>query len=193
MLKGVVELVLVVALVGVVLGFALSRSELLNPKITEEQVYLKRLEAEAQADRNAYEQKKQQLELERQRALLQQELAWRDQDHQRWQQFQEDAATLIVFALSVGWIAMSTGAGVFIACLGVTRLKQQRQSSLSGSQSGIPFFSAPDEHARDHLPIVNSIARTDQGGNHREQDTVRQYDRDRLRAQLRLSRRQSDS
>lgn len=186
-LKGVVELVLVVALIGVALGFAFSRNEFLNPKITEEQVYRMRLQAEALAAQNAYEREKQQRELERQRALLQQELDWREQDHLRWQQFQEDAATLVVFALSVGWIAMSTGAGVFIACLGVARLKQRRQPSLSEGQSGIPFFPASDEHARDHFATANSSTRTDQGGNHREQDIVKQYDRDHLLAQLKVT------
>lgn len=181
-LKGVVELVLVVALIGVVLGLAFGRNEFLNPRITEEQAYRMRIEAEALAAKNAYEQAKQQLELERQRNLLRQELNWREQDHQRWQQFWEDAATLILFCLSVGWVVLSMGTSVWIACMGVARLRLQRQAMLPDNQPGQPAM--PGEYARGYFPEVNSDIRTDRGNDQCGQGVVKPYDRERLRAQF---------
>jgi len=134
MLRGTAELVLVLVVIGFLLGLALSRNELLNPTLVHEQARRLAVETNSLAAKNDYERQKQQLDLEWQRARIQQELAWREQDHQRWQQFRVDAASQIVRAVVVFMMPVGIGVGVYIGCQGMVLLVRERQQKSSLGQ-----------------------------------------------------------
>lgn len=118
--KGVVEFLLVVVIIGALLGFAFSRTELLNPSFAAEQARRMSAETSALEARTAYEQQQRDAAIERQKALMQQDLVWR----QRWAETVELAVSLIVLALAAAIAAAGFGGGAYLVCVGIVRLQK---------------------------------------------------------------------
>ena len=139
MFKGFAELVLVVVIIGALLGFALSRTELLNPSFAAEQARRMSAERSALEAKTAYEQQQYQIDLERRQALAEIDQRWRE----RWAETIEYAVSFLVLGLTVAIVAVGFGGGACLACLGIDRLRPRPIPSPLTQQQGAKVIPLP--------------------------------------------------
>jgi len=111
-LEGIVKLVIAVAIIGLVLGLALARTELLNPKRTQVEAKIMEQKALIEAQRESIDldtyRKEQELYLKARQQREEENLAYQRELHR---------ATL--WLLSTGGIIVALGIALGIAALGV--------------------------------------------------------------------------
>jgi hypothetical protein len=136
--KGLGMIVLMLIVTGVIIGIAFSQIELLNPNLASERARRISVETAALQARNAYEQQRQQIALERQRALAQKELEWRE----RWAETAEIAVSFLVLALTFAVAVTGLSGAAYLICLGIVRLREAavpRQQPPSPGAKVIPL------------------------------------------------------
>lgn len=111
MLRGITTLVLVVIVFATVLGVALSRNEIFNPSMSDAQARRMNEETAALQAKNEYDQQLQQLELEHQRALMEQEIRWGERRSHLW----EDVVSTTVPVLLLAILMLSLGGTLYLA------------------------------------------------------------------------------
>ena len=96
---------------GLLCGLAFSRVELLNPNLADANARRINTETQALAAKYDYDQQLQQLELEHQRALMEQEIRWGERRAHLW----EDVVSTTVPVLLLAILMLSLGGTLYLA------------------------------------------------------------------------------
>jgi len=119
MFRGITGIIAIVAVITLALGFVLSWPDVLNPRLGMARADRMDAETAALLARNAYEQQLRQLELDRQRAVIEQDLKSRE----RWALILEDTVALMVLACATAVVVLAFGGAVHLASLRLERLR----------------------------------------------------------------------
>ena len=111
MLRGITGLVLIIIVFGLLCGLAFSRVEFLNPNLADANARRINTETQALAAKYDYDQQLQQLELEHQRALMEQEIKWGERRAHLW----EDVVSTTVPVLLLAILMLSLGGTLYLA------------------------------------------------------------------------------